>query len=161
MKKFKTKVVGLVALASVIVAACGTPISSVNAQHDWSSYEVFTNQNNSWRSVSFQTQSFDESKFAGKATRSAQDEGQRGPATFTDNDTGKVINTVYEWFDSNGTNSYSYYGWFREDSTGKWFVDASGWYPKNQWLLIGNTWYWFDENGYIPNKEGWYYCGDA
>ena len=38
-------------------------------------------------------------------------------------------------------------GTWKKDSTGWWYTD-NGWYPKNQWLKIDGTKYWFDANGY-------------
>lgn len=49
------------------------------------------------------------------------------------------------------------------DDTGWWYKHADGSYTRNNWELIKETWYFFDENGYM--KTGWiewegkkYYC---
>ena len=130
----------------------------VEACHDWSSYQ-FADESvsgNKWKYV--RSEDIDESKFGNKLKYVY---GENDTKSVVDAQTGKKITILYEWVDANGTNNYKYYGFFKEDSSGKWFEDTSGWYPANQWVLIGGTWYWFDENGYIPNKEGWYWCNDA
>lgn len=50
-----------------------------------------------------------------------------------------------------------------QDSTGWWYKHHDGSYTKNNWELIREDWYFFDENGYM--KTGWvewegkqYYC---
>ena len=53
-------------------------------------------------------------------------------------------------------------GWVH-DSTGWWYRNANGSYPKNQWSQIGGDWYWFDVKGYAVHdtwkeiKGHWYY----
>lgn len=53
-------------------------------------------------------------------------------------------------------------GW-QKNSTGWWYRNSDGSYPKSEWKKIGNEWFYFDEGGYcLINrwfKEGtdWYY----
>ena len=50
------------------------------------------------------------------------------------------------------------YQWMH-NKKGWWIQDGSGWYPKNQWLLVNGYWYYFDEQGYMAHEEwrkGWW-----
>ncbi len=54
-------------------------------------------------------------------------------------------------------------GW-KQNSTGWWYQNADGSYPKNCWKKIGNSWYHFNASGYMQTgwqKIGadWYYLG--
>ncbi len=54
-------------------------------------------------------------------------------------------------------------GW-KQNSTGWWYQNADGSYPKNSWKKIGNSWYHFNASGYMQTgwqKIGadWYYLG--
>lgn len=48
------------------------------------------------------------------------------------------------------------------NTTGTWIQDQNGWwikktdgsYPKNEWVMVNNLWYHFNENGYM--QTGWY-----
>lgn len=42
--------------------------------------------------------------------------------------------------------------WVKDD-TGWWFKKLDGSYPKNEWIMNNNIWYFFDEVGYM--KTGW------
>lgn len=42
--------------------------------------------------------------------------------------------------------------WVKDD-TGWWFKKIDGSYPKNEWILNNNIWYFFDETGYM--KTNW------
>ena len=44
------------------------------------------------------------------------------------------------------------YGWI-QDSTGWWYRNNDGSYPKETWQLINNLWYYFNSNGYAVT--GW------
>ena len=43
-------------------------------------------------------------------------------------------------------------GW-KQDSTGWWYQNPDGTYPKNQWKQIDEKWYYFNKNGY--RVTGW------
>ena len=47
-------------------------------------------------------------------------------------------------------------GW-KKTSTGWWYDNGDGTYPKNEWKYINNKWYHFDERGY--RQTGWKYIG--
>ena len=44
-------------------------------------------------------------------------------------------------------------GQWKKDSTGWWYQNADGSYPKKQWKMINEQWYHLDSNDYIPT--GW------
>ena len=53
-----------------------------------------------------------------------------------------------------------------EDSTGWWYDNGDGSYPKDRWKLISNKWYYFGSDGYmvtgwIKYKGGWFFCDDS
>ena len=59
-----------------------------------------------------------------------------------------------EWVDGqfismNGTCSYKYGGEWKSDNRGKWFEDASGWYPRGRSVMIDGKTYSFDDKGYV------------
>ena len=39
-------------------------------------------------------------------------------------------------------------GKWKKNETGWWFEYSDGSYPRNQWKMIENRWYWFNERGY-------------
>ena len=43
-------------------------------------------------------------------------------------------------------------GWVK-DSTGWWFQNADGTYPKNEWLRVYWDWYYFDGDGYAVRNR--------
>lgn len=50
------------------------------------------------------------------------------------------------------------------DQYGWWYRNADGSYTRNNWQVINNTYYFFNESGYmrvgwIPWNNRWYYCG--
>ena len=47
-------------------------------------------------------------------------------------------------------------GW-KKTSTGWWYDNGDGTYPKNEWKYIDGKWYHFDERGY--RQTGWKYIG--
>lgn len=56
-------------------------------------------------------------------------------------------------------------GW-QQDSTGWWYQNTDGSYPKNQFKSVGGRWYYFDQNGYMVvgwrNVGGiWYYFSSS
>lgn len=44
-------------------------------------------------------------------------------------------------------------GQWKKDSTGWWYQNADGSYPKKQWKMINEQWYHLDSNGYM--QTGW------
>ena len=46
-----------------------------------------------------------------------------------------------------------------KNSTGWWYQNADGSYPKNQWQMINGSWYHFDWNGYM--QTGWLQLGNT
>ena len=84
----------------------------------------------------------------------------------------KSIGGVYYFFKSGGEMAYSEYcdgywlswsgawtykakaGW-KQDSKGWYYQDTNGWYPKNQWLKIDGSWYFFKPDGYMACSEYW------
>lgn len=55
-------------------------------------------------------------------------------------------------------------GQWKKDSTGWWYQNADGSYPKKQWQMINEQWYHLDSNDYIPTgwkkiSDSWYYLG--
>lgn len=51
----------------------------------------------------------------------------------------------------------AYAGNWVQDSVGWWYQDDDGTYPVNTWRMFDNTWYRFDEHGYMVT--GWYSDG--
>ena len=58
-------------------------------------------------------------------------------------------------------------GW-KKDTTGWWYQNSNGSYPKNKWEKINGTWYHFDNRGYmkanqwVQDKDGtWYYVSSS
>lgn len=50
-------------------------------------------------------------------------------------------------------------GQWKKDSTGLWYQNADGSYPRNQWQMINEQWYHLDSNDYIPT--GWKKISDS
>lgn len=58
-------------------------------------------------------------------------------------------------------------GWV-EDSTGWWYRDEDGNYPKSKWEKINGSWFYFNDNGYAlrnqwfkDEDESWYWFKDG
>ena len=52
-----------------------------------------------------------------------------------------------------------------QDETGWWYRNGDGTYPKEDWLFVGEKWYYFDEHGYMITgllkwNEKYYYFED-
>ena len=54
-----------------------------------------------------------------------------------------------KFLDMNGMQTYKNKGAWRSDDKGKWWEDASGWYPKNRTVLINKKNYSFNAEGYL------------
>lgn len=55
-------------------------------------------------------------------------------------------------------------GYWCLDQYGWWFRNADGSYTRNNWQIINDSYYFFNESGYmrtgwIPWNNRWYYCG--
>lgn len=51
---------------------------------------------------------------------------------------------------------------WQRDAKGWWIQNPDGTYPKAQWLLLNNRWYYFNQEGYmltgwILYNNAWYY----
>ena len=52
------------------------------------------------------------------------------------------------WLNGDGTcSNYPKASWYY-GAGGWYYMDASGWYPANQYLWIDGVCYWFDGSGY-------------
>ena len=58
--------------------------------------------------------------------------------------------TVQEMLDNEGNQE----GW-KKNSSGWWYVNSDGTYPKNKWQKINGVYYYFDQNGYMKSNT-WY-----
>lgn len=57
------------------------------------------------------------------------------------------------YVDKNGIWDGKIYRWF-DDNTGWWFAQVGGkWYARNEWCLIDNEWYYFEDSGYMATGE--------
>ena len=67
--------------------------------------------------------------------------------------TGYMESSCYRdgyWIGSDGIRSKKNTGGHWVSKNGKkWFIDKTGWYPKNRWLKINGKFYYFDQNGYL------------
>ena len=57
----------------------------------------------------------------------------------------------YWWINSSGTWTYKYRGFWKKSGSRWWFGDTSGWYAKNETLVINGVSYDFDESGWLIN----------
>ena len=48
---------------------------------------------------------------------------------------------------------------WKQNTTGWWYQNADGSYPRNQWQYINGSWYHFDGNGYM--QTGWLQLGST
>ena len=66
------------------------------------------------------------------------------------------------WLSSNGALEYSYTASWKQNSTGWWYEDTSGWYPSSCWQRIDGKWYYFDTSGYMVTSQyiDGYWIGD-
>lgn len=49
-------------------------------------------------------------------------------------------------------------GEWKQDDKGWWYDNGDGTFPKNEWKLIDDAWYAFDESGYM--RTGWFKDGN-
>ncbi len=75
------------------------------------------------------------------------------------NNAGKYSNEWIngKWYNADGTQTYAGTLQWKNNATGWWVEDTSGWYPVNQWQKIDGTWYFFKPDGYMAASE--YYNG--
>ena len=57
------------------------------------------------------------------------------------------------WCDIDGACRYEYQATWRQDATGWWFGDDSGWYAKSSWQKINYIWYYFGADGYLVTNQ--------
>ena len=57
------------------------------------------------------------------------------------------------WCDADGACRYEYQASWKQDSTGWWYGDASGWYAVSSWQKIDNIWYYFGNDGYMVTNQ--------
>ncbi len=62
-----------------------------------------------------------------------------------------------KWYDANGNSNYKGKLVWKNNSSGWWVEDTSGWYPVNSWQKIDGVWYYFGSSGYMASNE--YYGG--
>lgn len=55
----------------------------------------------------------------------------------------------YYWISASGAWTYQPVGSWKQNSTGRWFGDTSGWYAKNETIIIGGGYYTFNAAGYL------------
>ncbi|HAH17819.1 MAG TPA: hypothetical protein DCL29_02235 [Eubacterium sp.] len=77
------------------------------------------------------------------------------------NDEGYILTDQYikgnqdklYYVDDKGAWNNNTYSW-KQNTKGWWLEDIkSGWYPKSQWALIDNKWYYFKSDGYMAVNE--------
>ena len=57
------------------------------------------------------------------------------------------------WLSVNGALEYNYTASWKNNSSGWWYEDGSGWYPVSSWQKIDGCWYYFDNSGYIVTNQ--------
>ena len=63
------------------------------------------------------------------------------------------------WYNKNGKKDAESHADWKKDKTGWYYLDVSGWYPKNRWQKIDGKWYFFDAKGYLEQdayRDGYY-----
>ena len=58
-----------------------------------------------------------------------------------------------QWYDEAGKTDYAAKGSWKQNETGWWFEDSSGWYPVSSWQKIDGLWYYFRAEGYMAASE--------
>ena len=58
-----------------------------------------------------------------------------------------------QWYDENGKTDYKPKGSWKQNETGWWYEDTSGWYPQSEWQKIDGLWYYFRADGYMAASE--------
>ena len=84
--------------------------------------------------------------------------------TFTIESTYKNEWVDGQWYDENGKGDYAPQGSWKQNATGWWYEDTSGWYPVNSWQKIDGLWYYFGVSGYMAAGEwidGWWCDADG
>ena len=62
-----------------------------------------------------------------------------------------------KWYDINGNQTYSGMLQWKNNASGWWVEDTTGWYPTDTWQKIDGIWYYFKPDGYMASSE--YYHG--
>ena len=58
-----------------------------------------------------------------------------------------------KWYNADGTQTYAPTMSWKQNETGWWIEDTSGWYPKFEWVKIDGKWYFFCADGYMDYSE--------
>ena len=58
-----------------------------------------------------------------------------------------------KWYNADGTQTYKAVLSWKQNATGWWVEDTSGWYAKNEWQKIDGKWYFFTADGYMDYSE--------
>ena len=58
-----------------------------------------------------------------------------------------------QWYDDKGKTDYKPKATWKNNSTGWWYEDSSGWYAKSEWQKIDGLWYYFGDDGYMASQE--------
>ena len=69
-----------------------------------------------------------------------------------------------QWYDANGSNSYSGVLFWKSDANGWYVIDTKGWYPRSEWVKIDGAWYYFTGSGYMDYgeyRDGYWLNGDG
>ena len=58
-----------------------------------------------------------------------------------------------KWYDEFGNCTYEGVLSWKNNATGWWVEDTTGWYPTDQWQKIDGKWYYFTADGYMDYSE--------
>ena len=58
-----------------------------------------------------------------------------------------------KWYNEDGTQTYKPTMSWKQNATGWWLEDTSGWYAKSEWQKVDGLWYYFDAEGYMAHGE--------
>lgn len=90
-----------------------------------------------------------------------------GPARYRTRSYAGMVGYIRPDYDMAEENVKIAKGWV-EDSTGWWYRDEDGNYPKSKWEKINGSWFYFNDNGYAlrnqwfkDDDESWYWFKDG
>lgn len=83
------------------------------------------------------------------------DDDGKGDGDDDDKDKKKYSNEWVDgkWYNADGTQTYKYTMSWKQNATGWWIEDTSGWFPASQWQKIDGKWYYFCADGYMDYSE--------